>query len=110
MPRTTASDALWAGLPLLTCTGDTFPSQVAGSLLHALGLPELITDDPAAYEATALELATTPAMLADLRTRLARNRETSALFDTQRHIETAYKTMWERHRRGEAPLGCAVPA
>ena len=109
--HTTASDALWAGLPLLTCMGGTFPGRVAGSLLNAVGLPELITHDLESYEARALELASTPPMLIDLRTRLARNRLTHPLFDTdrfRRHIESAYVTMWERYRRSDPPESFAV--
>jgi predicted O-linked N-acetylglucosamine transferase (SPINDLY family) len=104
--HTTAADALWAGLPLLTCTGSTFSGRVAGSVLMAAGLPELITESLASYEARALELARTPAMLVELRERLARNRASCALFDTdryRRHLESAYVTMWERCQRGEPP-------
>jgi protein O-GlcNAc transferase len=111
--HTTASDALWAGLPLVTCTGNTFPGKVASSLLNAVGMPELITERLEDYEALCLQLATSPAMLADIRARLARNRSAFPLFDTRRfcaHIESAYTEMWERSRRGEAPAGFAVPA
>jgi predicted O-linked N-acetylglucosamine transferase (SPINDLY family) len=104
--HTTASDALWAGLPVLTCQGGTFASRVAASLLKAVGLPELITHNPAEYENLALELATHPAKLAALRERLATNRTTQPLFDTVRYtrdIETAYLMMHERHRAGLAP-------
>lgn len=109
--HTTASDALWAGLPLVTCMGNTFAGRVAASLLRAAGLPELITDDHAAYEALALKLATTPALLAPLKERLAGNRATCPLFDTalfRQHIEAAYTTMWERIERGEKPTSFAV--
>jgi len=104
--HTTASDALWAGLPLLTCTGTAFPGRVAGSLLKAVGLPELIAPTLERYEALALELATTPAMLAGLRAKLAGNRTAYPLFDTERfcrHVESAYVTMWQRYQRGEPP-------
>jgi predicted O-linked N-acetylglucosamine transferase (SPINDLY family) len=104
--HTTASDALWAGLPLVTCTDDAFASRVAASLLHAIGLPELAASDPQEYEAIALRIATTPSLLAELRARLARNRETYPLFDTdryRRHLEAAYTTMWERSESGLAP-------
>jgi predicted O-linked N-acetylglucosamine transferase (SPINDLY family) len=107
----TASDALWAGVPVLTCSGATFASRVAGSLLTAVGLPELITHSLEDYEALALKLARDPALLASLRQKLARNRETHALFDTARftrHIEAAYTTMWERSQRGEPPQSFAV--
>jgi predicted O-linked N-acetylglucosamine transferase (SPINDLY family) len=111
--HTTASDALWAGLPVLTCTGSTFAGRVATSLLHAVGLPELVTGDLAAYEATALELANTPGRLAGLRAVLAAHRATHPLFDTERfrrHLEAAYATMVERQRRGEPPAAFDVPA
>jgi predicted O-linked N-acetylglucosamine transferase (SPINDLY family) len=110
--HTTASDALWAGLPVLTCAGETFASRVAGSLLTAVGLPELITSSPAAYEALAVRLARTPSELADLRERLAKNRLTAPLFDSERftrHIERAYRMMWEMYVRGEAPRPIEVP-
>ncbi len=109
--HTTASDALWAGLPLLTCKGTTFPGRVAASLLNAVGLPELITCSLQEYEGRALQLASTPAMLADIRAKLARNRTTHPLFDAdrfRRHLESAYLTMWNRHRGGEPPASFAV--
>jgi predicted O-linked N-acetylglucosamine transferase (SPINDLY family) len=104
--HTTASDALWAGLPLLTCMGSTFAGRVAGSLLHAVGLPELATENLADYEALAFKLAATPALLADLRAKLAGNRTTHPLFDTERfrhHLESAYVEMYECWSRGLAP-------
>ena len=109
--HTTASDALWAGLPLLTCTGGTFAGRVSASLLHAAGLPELVTDSLDAYEARARELATASGELAAIRARLERNRSTCPLFDTERfrrHIESAYSTMWERWQRGMPPASFAV--
>lgn len=109
--HTTASDALWAGLPLITCRGTTFPGRVAASLLSAIGLPELITLSLEEYAALATRLATTPALLAAVREKLATNRATYPLFDTRRycrHLEAAYTIMWERHQRGEAPAGFAV--
>jgi predicted O-linked N-acetylglucosamine transferase (SPINDLY family) len=107
----TACDALWAGVPVLTCAGATFASRVAGSLLGAVGLPELITDSLADYEALALKLACDPEQLAALRQKLARNRNIYPLFDTERftrHIEAAYTVMWERAQRGEPPRSFAV--
>jgi predicted O-linked N-acetylglucosamine transferase (SPINDLY family) len=104
---------LWAGLPVLTCAGTTYAGRVAGSLLHAVGLPELITQSLGDYEALALRLARDPALLAAFRQRLARNRETFPLFDTARftrHLEAAYTTMWERRQRGEEPESFAVEA
>jgi protein O-GlcNAc transferase len=108
---TTASDALWAGLPVLTCSGDAFASRMAGSLLNAIGLPELITRSLEDYESLALNLATTPEMLSDIKARLVRNRATHPLFDTDRfcrHIESAYITMWKRYQHGEPPQSFAV--
>jgi predicted O-linked N-acetylglucosamine transferase (SPINDLY family) len=109
--HTTASDALWAGLPVLTCVGATFAGRVAGSLLAAAGLPELVTRDAGEYEALALKLAREPALLAALREKLARNRPAAALFDTdrfRRRLEAAYAAMWEAFRRGEPPRAFAV--
>ncbi|MGH8799372.1 MAG: hypothetical protein ACREX7_03940, partial [Casimicrobiaceae bacterium] len=110
--HTTASDALWAGLPVLTCVGHAFAGRVAGSLLAAAELPELITQSLDEYEALGLRLATTPALLAQVRAKLALHRRDCALFDTgrfRRHIESAYVRMWERYRRAEAPASFDVP-
>ncbi len=109
--HTTTSDALWAGLPVLTCLGTTFAGRVAASLLRAAGLPELVTASLADYEAMALELAADAAALGKIKARLVRERDACALFDTARfarHLESAYATMWERHRRGEPPASFAV--
>jgi predicted O-linked N-acetylglucosamine transferase (SPINDLY family) len=111
--HTTASDALWAGLPVVTCTGNTFAGRVAASLLNAVGLPELVTGSLTDYEALASRLASSPTELAEVRARLSANRTTMPLFDTGRfrhHIESAYVTMWERHQRGDLPAGFAVQA
>lgn len=108
--HTTASDALWTGLPLVTCTDDAFAGRVAASLLHAAGLSELVAHDLADYERMALELATAPALLTEMRARLAQNR-THPLFDTdryRRHLEAAYTAMWERYQRGLPPESFAV--
>jgi protein O-GlcNAc transferase len=108
---TTASDALWAGLPVVTLAGETFAGRMSASLLRALDLPELVTDSAESYEALALQLATEPALLSGIRTKAARNRETQPLFDTARftrHLEAAYIGMWDRYRRGTAPEGFAV--
>ena len=99
------SDALWVGLPVLTCPGESFPGRVAASLLRAAGLPELVTTSLADYEALAITLATTPGMLADLRTRLERGRLVCPLFDTDgfvRSMEQAYEEMARRVQAGEA--------
>ena len=104
--HTTASDALWAGLPLVTCMGGSFAGRVAGSLLHAAGLPELVTTRLEDYEALARKLATNPGMLAELRARLAQLRTAAPLFDTGRfcrNLEAAYLGMWDRHLRGMPP-------
>jgi len=109
--HTTASDALWAGLPVLTCAGHTFAGRVAGSLLGAVGLAELVTQNLRDYETLALKLARAPALLAQVRGRLERNRSTAALFDAERfrrHIEAAYQMIWETSQRGERPRGFAV--
>jgi predicted O-linked N-acetylglucosamine transferase (SPINDLY family) len=109
--HTTAIDALWAGLPLLTCKGESFAGRVAASLLTAAGLPEMITQSLAAYEARALALARNPAALAEIRAKLAKCRGTSPLFDTvrfTRHLEAAYIAMWERQQRGEAPASFEI--
>ena len=102
--HTTACDALWAGVPVLTCLGATFAGRVAGSLLKAVGLDELIAASPQDYEALALKLARQPSYLASIKERLARNRTTFPLFDTERStrkIEAAYTMMWQRHQSGE---------
>jgi predicted O-linked N-acetylglucosamine transferase (SPINDLY family) len=94
--HTTTSDALWAGLPVLTKQGNTFASRVAASLLKAIGLPDLITRTAEEYEELAYRLATDPARLDEIRQRLLRNRETSTLFDTAaftRNMEAAYRGM-----------------
>jgi predicted O-linked N-acetylglucosamine transferase (SPINDLY family) len=109
--HTTASDALWMGLPLLTCTGNTFASRVAASLLFAMGLPELVTSSLSEYGELARDLAHDPERLAGIKAKLARNRDTSPLFDVARftrHLESAYATMWERHSRGEPPAAFTV--
>ena len=110
--HTTGSDALWAGVPLLTCPGETYASRVGASLLKAIGLPELIAPSLAAYEALALELANDAPRLAAIRQRLADHRLNQPLFDTAsttRHIEAAYTTMAQRQRAGLSPDHIAVP-
>ena len=111
--HTTASDALWVGLPVLTCLGETFASRVGASLLRAVGLPEMVVDSLADYEARALALAKDPEALAQLRARLLAQRDTAPLFDTdrfRRDLESAYQTMWQRHQQGLPPTPFAVPA
>jgi predicted O-linked N-acetylglucosamine transferase (SPINDLY family) len=104
--HTTGSDTLWAGVPLLTCRGSTFPGRVAASLLQAAGLPELITETLVEYEALAVALAKDQARLAGLRLRLAENRASCTLFDTvrfTRHLEAAFSAMLSRARADGTP-------
>jgi predicted O-linked N-acetylglucosamine transferase (SPINDLY family) len=99
----TASDALWAGLPLITCSGEAFAGRMAASLLHAVGLPELVTSSLEDYERIALASARDGAAIDRLKATLAQNRTTCALFDTarfRRHLEAAYQIMWDRHLAG----------
>ncbi|CAO3422822.1 O-linked N-acetylglucosamine transferase, SPINDLY family protein [Azospirillum endophyticum] len=110
--HTTASDALWAGLPVLTVAGRSFAGRVAASLLHAAGLPDLVLPDWNAYEAAACRLAVQPAELAALKLRLEQARATAPLFDTDRFarsIEAAFTAMWDIHAAGEPPRAFAVP-
>ena len=102
---TTASDALWVGLPVLTCMCKLFVSRMAASLLVAFDLPELITTSQEEYEAKAIELASHPNKLRDIKDKIGRNRKTTPLFDTKlftRHIEAAYEAMYDRYL-GELP-------
>jgi protein O-GlcNAc transferase len=103
---TTASDALWVELPVLTLMGQSFASRVAASILNAIGLSELITDTQEEYENLAIELATNPEKLGELKKKLSRNRFTEPLFDTPlftKHIEAAYTQMYELHNAGLEP-------
>jgi predicted O-linked N-acetylglucosamine transferase (SPINDLY family) len=84
---TTAADALWMGLPLITCSGRSFASRMAGSLLLSIGLPELITSTLSDYEDLAVSLANDPARLSSIRTRLATNKAASSVFDTPRFVK-----------------------
>jgi protein O-GlcNAc transferase len=104
--HTTACDALWVGVPVLSCPGETFVGRVAASLLKAGGLDELIVHALEEYEALALKLAYDPSTLASVKQRVADSRERGALFDTERstrYFESAYLMMWERYQRGEMP-------
>ena len=108
--HTTASDALWSGVPVLTCLGNTFPGRVAASLLKAIGLSELITGSLTNYEETALRLARDKALLAELKAKVIRNRATAPLLDTPlyaKNIEAAYKTMFQRSQAGLKQIGRA---
>lgn len=102
----TASDALWAGLPVLTCMGESFASRVAASLLYAIGLPELVTETQSDYEALAIDLGNNPDKLKTIKDKLEKNRLTTPLFDTPRfakNIEAAYTKMYERYHADLAP-------
>lgn len=104
--HTTAVDALWAGLPVLTCPGRTFASRVAASLLTNVGLPELIAADPEDYERKAVRLIGSSEELSHFRSRLATNRTSWPLFDTPRltrNLEAAYRAMWDRYCAGMPP-------
>ncbi len=101
--HTTASEALWTGLPVLTRIGETFAGRVAASVLNAIQLPDLITTTAESYEQVAIDLAMHPERLADVRHRLANNRHATPFFDTvffTRDIENAYRTMHRHHREG----------
>jgi len=109
--HTTASDALWAGLPIVTLPGDGFASRVAASLLDAVGLSELITDSPAEYEALALALAQDPQRLSALKSHLNRGRMSFPLFDTDlfcRGLEAAFEAIHKRQHQGLSPIGLDV--
>ena len=104
--HTTASDALWAGLPILTLIGQSFASRVAASLLNAIGLPELITNTQEEYEALAIELAMNPEKLAAIKLRLVNNRQTTPLFDSPlfaKNLEAAYIKMFELYQADFLP-------
>jgi predicted O-linked N-acetylglucosamine transferase (SPINDLY family) len=104
--HTGTSDALWAGLPVLTCPGRTFATRVASSLLRAAGLPQLIAPDIPAYEDIAVGFAQHPERLRELKRELSEKRRTCALFDAPRyvrHLESAYEKMFDIAQRGEPP-------
>lgn len=110
--HTTAADALWAGLPVLTCPGETMSSRIGASIVYAAGLPELVAPDQTAYEAMALHLATRPGELAELRARLRSQRRTCSLFDTAcrvRELDRAFAMMWQFHLEGLPPRSFTVP-
>ncbi len=109
--HTTASDALWAGLPVLTCSGDTFAGRVAGSLLAAVGMPELVTGSLEEYEQTASALARDPQRLIALRQKLEEKRDTSSLFDLPKltgNIEAAYTRMWQTWLSQRKPVAFSI--
>ena len=109
--HTTATDALWSGLPVLTCMGTTFPGRVAASVLRAMDLSELVTHSPEGYVRRAIELATRPGVLEQIRAKLAANRLITPLFDTARftrHMEAAYREMHRRRCAGLEPEAIAI--
>lgn len=111
--HTTAADALWGGLPVLTCLGHTMAARQAGSIVRAAGLPELVVGTHEEYEALAFRLATRPVELAGYRRRLKQSRSGLALFDTHarvRELEFAFAKMWERHSAGLPPETFTVPS
>jgi len=104
--HTTASDALWAGVPVITCLGEAFAGRVAASLLKAADLPHLVTGTLDDYRRLALELGRDRKALKSLKETLALARSESSLFDTAgrtRQLEAAYARMWQRRQQGEAP-------
>jgi predicted O-linked N-acetylglucosamine transferase (SPINDLY family) len=104
--HTTASDALWGGLPVLTMIGKGFPARVAASLLNALGLPELITDNEKDYEYLALELASNPEKLTKIKNKLIMNRMSKPLFNTEiytKHLENGYQQVYQNYIEGNKP-------
>jgi Glycosyl transferase family 41 len=110
---TTTSDALWAGVPVVTCAGKSFAGRMSGSLLRTIGMAELVTQSLEDYERLALRLATQPERLAEVRATLAQQRRITSLFNTERfcrHLEAAYAVMMERHRNGLAPATFRVSA
>jgi predicted O-linked N-acetylglucosamine transferase (SPINDLY family) len=107
----TCNDALWVGLPVLTCSGETYVSRMAGSLITAAGLPELVTYSLAEYEALAVRLATEPGLLSDVQHRLIRGRAMAPLFDMGRftaNLERAYRAIQDIRLAGEPPRFIAV--
>jgi predicted O-linked N-acetylglucosamine transferase (SPINDLY family) len=109
--HTTASDALWMGLPVLTVPGATFAGRVAASIVSAAGVPELIAPSLDGYEAMARELARNPERVVRMKARLVGHRFSAPLFDTARftrHLEAAFTTMWQRYQGGAPPAAFAV--
>jgi protein O-GlcNAc transferase len=110
--HTTTSDALWAGLPVVTKLGQGFAARVAGSLLAAIDMPELITDTEQDYEALILDLATNPERLGAIKLKLAANRLSKPLFNTElftKHLEDGYQRAYQHYFDGKTPLAIYVP-
>ena len=111
--QTTAVDALWAGLPVLTCLGESSFGRIAGSVLMALGMPELVAASLQEYEAQAVRIGLESGYAKSLKEKLERNRVDAPLFDTARltrHMERAYEGMHERVQQGLGPQGFEVEA
>ncbi len=109
--HTTATEALWAGLPVLTCRGSSFAGRVGSSINNAIGMSDLVTETLSEYEGMALKIANEPSILSQFKEKIARNRRTYPLFDTTRftrHIETAYEQMWQRHRDLHPPAAFVI--
>ncbi|HZV61737.1 MAG TPA: tetratricopeptide repeat protein [Methylophilaceae bacterium] len=109
--HTTTSDALWVGVPVITCPGETFTSRVAGSLLRAAGMQELITNTLADYEQLALKLATEPAQLQALKDKLRTSKNSMPLFDMPKftqNLEQAYLHMWQRWQNGQPATSFSI--
>ena len=109
--HTTTSDALWAGVPVVTMQGNHFASRVSSSLLLSMGIPELVTRTVNEYKALALKFANGRERLDAVRRKIEANRRTAPLFDTPRfvrNLETAYRMMWENHRAGREPSAITV--
>jgi len=110
--HTTASDALWAGLPVLTLPGETFAGRVAASLLTAIEMPELIAKSAQDYESIAVELGQDPKALGALKTKLNANRLSTPLFDTERYtenLECAFREMHRRYISNQPPMHLIIP-
>lgn len=108
---TTASDALFMDCPVITCPGATFVARGAGSILRGLEMPELITENPGAYEELAVQIASDPSRLQRLKQKIASKRRTAPLFDSSRyarHLDAAYAGMWRQYQSGEGPTPFAV--
>jgi len=108
----TASNALWAGLPIVTKSGQSYTARMAGSMLNAIGLPELITQNEKDYEALILELATNPTKLAEIKEKLAINRSTQPLFNTElytKYLENGYQQAYQNYFDGKLPQTIIVP-
>ena len=108
---TTALDSLWSGVPLLAVRGDRFSNRISNSMLHAIGLDDLVCADLEEYERRAIQLGKDPGARSEIRQRLEDNRETTPLFNIERfvrNLESGFEAMWDRHCRGEPPISFDV--